>query len=219
MDSSVYVKVFKTPDIKLKEILRYAGVREQSDEINELLESCLKELSGKLTYKVCYRSFPVSPMEDGVDFSFSRAISKDLKSNLTGCRTAIVFAATIGIEIDRLITRYTTVSPVRALLFQAIGAERIESLCDEFCEEMKMSDGTLKPRFSPGYGDLPLEFQKEIFRMLDCPRKIGVSLNSSLLMSPSKSVTAIVGISDTCEDTKNNHNCEACRKTDCAYRR
>ena len=53
---------------------------------------------------------------------------------------------------------------------------------------------TLAARFSPGYGDLPLEFQREIFRALDVPRRIGVSLGSSCLMSPSKSVTAIVGI-------------------------
>ena len=50
-----------------------------------------------------------------------------------------------------------------------------------------------KPRFSPGYGDLSLEVQKEIFSLLDCPRKIGVSLGDSLLMTPSKSVTAIIG--------------------------
>lgn len=52
-----------------------------------------------------------------------------------------------------------------------------------------------RPRFSPGYGDLPINMQKDIFAALDCPRKIGLSLNESLLMSPSKSVTAIIGVS------------------------
>lgn len=60
----------------------------------------------------------------------------------------------------------------------------------------KELDVRLKPRFSAGYGDLPLEVQKDIFRVLDCPRKIGLTLNDSLLMSPTKSVTAIVGIED-----------------------
>ena len=53
----------------------------------------------------------------------------------------------------------------------------------------------LSARFSAGYGDVPLELQRDIFALLDCPRRIGLTLNESLLMSPSKSVTAIVGIS------------------------
>ena len=74
----------------------------------------------------------------------------------------------------------------------------------------------LRPRFSPGYGDLPLELQKDVFRVLDCPRKIGLSLNESLLMSPSKSVTAIIGIGKG--DVEAENKCSACEKTDCAYR-
>ena len=52
-------------------------------------------------------------------------------------------------------------STAKALLFQAIGAERIESLCKEFCKEMglaaKGKGYVVRPRFSPGYGDFPLE--------------------------------------------------------------
>ena len=93
--------------------------------------------------------------------------------------------------------KYSKISPSKALMFQALGAERIESLCDTFCNDMNNELGVrLKPRFSAGYGDLPLEVQKDIFRVLDCPRKIGLTLNDSLLMSPTKSVTAIVGIED-----------------------
>jgi cobalamin-dependent methionine synthase I len=52
----------------------------------------------------------------------------------------------------------------------------------------------LRPRFSPGYGDLPLELQTNLFKVLDCQHFIGLTLNDSMLMSPSKSVTAIVGL-------------------------
>lgn len=110
----------------------------------------------------------------------------------------IIFAATIGVGVDRLISKYSRLSPTKALCFQAIGAERVEALCDEFCNKMKTElekDGEkVKPRFSPGYGDLPLETQKMIFSLLDCPKRIGVTLGDTLLMSPSKSVTAFVGI-------------------------
>ena len=110
----------------------------------------------------------------------------------------MIFAATIGVEIDRLITKYSRLSPAKAFCCQAIGAERVEELCDDFCESVNEKLGAggemLKPRFSPGYGDLPLETQKMIFSLLDCPKRIGVTLGDSLLMSPSKSVTAFAGI-------------------------
>ena len=176
----VYTKTYDAPPVDRREIMRYAGVRGDAPEIEAILDECLKESEDKLTYKLCYGEFPVS-FFDSVD-------SKDLKKHLEGCDKVILFAATVGIGIDRLISRYASISPTKSLLFQAIGAERIEALCDEFNSEFVGS------RFSPGYGDLPLEFQKEIFKVLDCPKRIGLTLNESMLMSPTKSVTAIIGV-------------------------
>ncbi|MBQ4140215.1 MAG: Vitamin B12 dependent methionine synthase activation subunit [Clostridia bacterium] len=176
----VYTKTYDAPPIDRREIMRYAGVRGDAPEIEAILDECLKESENKLTYKLCYGEFPVS--------FFVSVDSKDLKKHLEGCDKVILFAATVGIGIDRLISRYASISPTKSLLFQAIGAERIEALCDEFNSEFVGS------RFSPGYGDLPLEFQKEIFRLLDCPKRIGLTLNESMLMSPTKSVTAIIGV-------------------------
>ena len=139
----------------------------------------------------------VSVFGDHVDLGLTSVESKALAKNLKNCRRAVIFGATVGMEIDRRIARYSAVSPVKALVFQAIGAERIEALCDVFCQSIKndLSDGEkLCPRFSPGYGDLSIEFQREIFSLLGCERRIGLTLNESLVMSPSKSVTAIVGI-------------------------
>lgn len=214
----INVKTYSAPPLNERECLRYAGTSPKtiSAEERELFEACLAEVEKKLIYKVCWGRFPVKRTEERLDFGFLQTDSKALMKNLEGCEEVIVFAATIGLEIDRLIRRYTNLSPAKALFFQAIGAERIESLCDAFCEEWKGEGLQLRPRFSPGYGDLPLELQKDIFRVLDCPRKIGLSLNESLLMSPSKSVTAIIGIGEGGTEIKNK--CSACLKTDCAYR-
>ena len=70
-------------------------------------------------------------------------------------------------------------------------------LCDELCATVcdGLGEGvSLLPRFSPGYGDLSLDFQREIFRLLSPERNIGVTLGERLLMSPTKSVSAIIGI-------------------------
>ena len=172
-----------------KEISRYAG--NLQDEA--LLSECISEVSSKLVYNVCYQKFPVNKQGNKLYLGFAQTNSADLAKNLDGCDGILLFAATVGIEIDRLIIKYSKFSPVKALIFQAIGAERIEKLCDQFCNDMAKEE-KLKPRFSPGYGDLPLDLQKEIFAALDCGKNIGLTLNDSMLMSPIKSVTAIVGI-------------------------
>ena len=102
-------------------------------------------------------------------------------------------------------------------MFQAIGAERIEALCDAFCDDIsKEYNIAIKPRFSPGYGDLPLECQKDIFAVISPEKHIGLTLTDSMLMSPSKSVTAIVGLGG--KEKQSPNKCGACNKKDCIFR-
>lgn len=218
MKSSVLIKTFSPPPFDKMEILRYSGTRVETPEISALLKECLEEVKDALSYKVCYAHFPLILNEEEIDLSFTRTGSKHLRKNLEHCKSYVLFAATVGSQLDRLITKYTKISPSKALMFQAIGTERIESLCDEFCKYIEKEYGYTAPRFSAGYGDLPLDIQKEIFNVLDPGRKIGVTLNQSMLMSPSKSVTAIVGITDCKKDAK-EHSCKNCSKTNCSFRR
>ena len=186
---TVYSLSFTEPDINKREIMRYMSSLGGGDEIIELIDECLAEARTTLQYKVCYAVLSAETNGDTIALPCGQIESKNLARNLGGCDKAIVFAATIGVGIDRLISKYSRLSPTKALCFQAIGAERVEALCDEFCEKMKSeyekNGERLKPRFSPGYGDLPLETQKMIFALLDCPKRIGVTLGDTLLMSPS----------------------------------
>ena len=195
---TVYTLFFDEPNVNKREFMRYMASLGGGDEILDLIDECLAEVREMLQYKVCYTVLSAEIDGDIISLPCGQIESKNLAKNLSGCDKAIVFAATIGIGIDRLISKYSRLSPTKALCFQAIGAERVEALCDNFCEKMKSefekSGERLKPRFSPGYGDLPLETQKLIFSLLDCPKRIGVTLGDTLLMSPSKSVTAFVGI-------------------------
>lgn len=222
MTSTLLVKNYSEPPVNRKEILRYMGCKEPDSQVLTLMEASLEEALPKMTYKVCFRRFDVNVNGDDIDLTFTKIHSPSLAKNLNGCGSAVLFAATVGIETDRLIAKYSRISPAKALCFQAIGAERIESLCDVFNGEIAGEAGAqglfTRPRFSPGYGDLSLEVQKDFFRVLDCPRKIGLSLNESLLMSPSKSVTALIGLSDTEKPCKKT-SCADCSKTDCNFRR
>lgn len=199
MINTVLIKSYAPPPFDRREILRYSGVRGDAPEICRLAESCISEAEGKFSYRVCYSEFPVLLSDECADVGFAKIKSLSARKYFEGCDRMILFAATVGLGIDRLVARYASTSPSRSLLFQAIGAERIESLCDLFCDDMAnkaVGEGYFaRRRFSPGYGDIPLSLQKDIFDVLGCQKHLGVSLNESLLMSPTKSVTAFIGLS------------------------
>ena len=174
------------------------GCKSADDDIEALLDRTLEIAKSAFCGKVCFCELPLEISDGYIEFGTVRTGSKSLQKCLNGCDRVILFSATVGIEIDRLIMRYGKVSPSVAVCLQALGAERIESLCEIFCADMAQKYGTegkrLRPRFSAGYGDLPLEVQKDIFALLCCEKRIGLTLNDSLIMSPTKSVTAIIGI-------------------------
>lgn len=216
MNSVIICKTYADLPFCEKEILRYAGCKKADNTTLSLLNECIDEIGNKPVFKVCYGKFKVTVNEDICDFGEFKLQSKNLAQNLNGCKNAVVFAATVGIEIDRLILKYGKLSPSKALFIQAIGAERIETLCDAFCNDIKKEYNMgLKPRFSPGYGDLSLESQREIFAILNCEKHIGLTLTDGLIMSPTKSVTAIVGIGGK-EKTQNK--CDNCNNVNCSFR-
>ncbi|MBQ8235769.1 MAG: Vitamin B12 dependent methionine synthase activation subunit [Clostridia bacterium] len=195
------IKDYQAPSVRYDEILRYAGAERGAQDplLLEQIAHCLGALEGRLSYRVCYELFPVRVTKEGIELPFARCLSKDLSKNLQDCSEVLLFAATVGRDVDRMMMRYGKTAPTKALLFSAIGSERIESLCDLFEEEQRRlfeaQGRTLRPRFSPGYGDLPLSLQREIFAVLQPQRHIGLTLNDSLLMSPCKSVTGFIGVS------------------------
>lgn len=196
--SVVLFEELTLPEVDRCEVLRYMGCKESNSEIEALIDRAIEVGKDAFCGKVCFCELPLSISDGQIQFGTVKTESRNLLKNLDGCEGVILFGATVGIEIDRLIMRYGKVSPSLAVCLQALGAERIEALCDLFCADTARRQGLqgkrLRPRFSPGYGDLPLEAQKEIFAMLGCDRRIGLTLNDSLIMSPTKSVTAIIGI-------------------------
>ncbi len=195
------------PPIDLKEVWRYTGSRQipSGGPLADLMDEMLSEYGGIARGKVCFVRAPHLPF---------RSDSKGLAKVIAGSSEVIVFAATVGYEFDRIIGRFKRSSPSKALIMQALGAERVEALCDLFCSGF---DGRTA-RYSPGYGDMSLESQKDVFELLQCESKIGISLNESLLMTPSKSVTAVFGIREGAESA-DGHDCSLCGLLGCSMRR
>lgn len=183
------------PPFVAAEALRYAGAKTNDRATEARLTEAYSVAAPLFTYTVAYRLFEVEAKDDTVAIGPIRTHSRTLSGALSCSRRAILLAATVGARFDRLLIREGRLSPARALLFEAIGAERVEALLDAFEAHMSEALGaTLSHRVSPGYGDLPLALQSDIFPLLDCERRLGLTLSDSLLMSPKKSVTAFIGI-------------------------
>ena len=206
----------------IKEVYRYSGIKDIPPDpyMEKTIKEIKEEIENAATLKLCYTKNTLDAIS--LNFGIGDVNSKSLKKNLCGCHEVYIFAATIGIDGDRIISRYSTLSPSKAVIAQGAGAALIESLCDCFCETIAKAEEKnscfMRPRFSPGYGDFDIKHQKDIINILDASKYVGINLTDSLLMLPTKSVTAVMGIS------KNDNKCivsgcENCNKINCEFRR
>lgn len=212
-------------EVSRREIRRYLGYgNHKADErVDALIEECMEELLQAASPKSTFMVFPMSLLPDNwIDFSVFKTQSRNLSKNLKECSQVILFAATLGAEVDVLLHKYTLLQMSKAVTMQAAATAMIEEYCDEVNQslmaEYEKKGLYLRPRFSPGYGDFPLECQKDITAVLGTSKRVGIMLTDSLLMTPSKSVTAVMGVSEKprhCEVK----GCEVCGKGDCGFRR
>ena len=187
------------------ETARYLGYQKVSvpdEQISKLIKTAADEMLEVIKPQAVYEQFDLQVEYDEgkgagcVTFADVSIPSKDLARNLRECNKVVIFASTLGPQCDQLIRRTQVKDQVKAAVFQASGAMYIEKCVDLLNEKIKADAEALgnkvRPRFSPGYGDVSLEVQKDFFRLLPC-NKIGLTLMDTLIMSPEKSVTAFVG--------------------------
>ncbi len=198
---------FVSPDQDVSELLEKAAsemaevMKAQAVfEIYDLtVVECRDSGVSKPPYEPTDQVVSIRPSDYSTTLSFADVTlqSRDLGRNLAGCSQVALLAATIGPQVDALIRRHSSLDPVYASILQATGAMFIEELVDLVNSEIKKiaeAQGLkTRPRYSPGYGDVPLEVQKDFFRLLPCTR-IGLTLMDTLIMAPEKSVTAFVGL-------------------------
>ena len=209
----------------MREAIRYLGYgRNTADERTRMMiEDAFSEVEKAAGPKSICRIFDVNQATDGrITIENMEIDSRSLSSNLKGCVKIVLFGATLGAGIDHLIRRTSLTDMSRAVIQQACAATLLEEYCDEkqleIGRELEQEGLYLRPRFSPGYGDFDIHYQEPIMRMLDCAKKIGLTMTDSYMMTPTKSVTALIGVSPIRESCP-VAGCETCDKTDCEYRR
>lgn len=217
-------------EINKSEAFRYLGYgQSEPDEATlSIACQCEEQLLREIQIKYTYKYFNILSFQEGEDENYVELEGVNLKlegssitEHLRGCRGVIMMAVTLSSGVDRLIGKLSVSSMAKAVVADSMANAAIEQACDMVEEELiKNFEGKkFTFRFSPGYGDLSLGIQDEFLRVLDAGKRIGVNMTNSGLMTPCKSVTAIIGVSDNEVATK-KRGCVVCNMKDtCAFRK
>lgn len=197
--------------VNIAEALRYLGYgsNEPDQNMKELFSLCEKEFLKAARPAYVYKIFELDKHYQlvGCDFCLS---GNDIKKHLAGCEKAALMCVTLSSDVDRLIRIKQIGNMAQAAIIDSMASAYIEQVCDEvekiIREELKGYQFTW--RYGLGYGDFPLDGQKQFLNVLDAPKKAGVCVNSSLMLTPTKSVTCIIGAGrGITEEKKSCDNC------------
>ena len=156
--------------------------------------SLINTFNDAAIYKFAYVRVAVKIENSSCIFDNNISVkSTSLSKVLNGCKEAVFFIVSAGVSTDRLILKAGIESQLKAFLLDAVGSSMIEA-CADRVNDIITENLRCTKRFSPGYSDFPLEFQSVILNRLKGQATVGVSLSENLLMTPMKSISAVIGI-------------------------
>lgn len=200
-----------------KEALRYLGARPNDKQAENLVDIAYLKLRNEVQPRHIIQKHRCTVDAEGITLDCGvRFTSSDLARHLKDCNEVLLLAATLGSRVDVAIRRTALESVAEGAAAQAVGAALIESYCDSVQSQVDTGNLAQRPRFSPGYGDWSLEEQRLLFSVLNCSKSIGLSLTDGMMMAPSKSVTAVIGLSEDVACVWNK--CMTCGNKNCPYR-
>lgn len=215
------MKKIELEKIDRRELLRYLGyngVEKVDENIEREIEYSSGALLDALNVRYIYVCRTISEIEKA-----GLLEGEDIKKHLFGCDSVIVLALTIGGEVENIIRASYAFDALRPVVLDACASVAVEMAADKCTDELKKEYEKqslyLTDRFSPGYGDFPIEKQHILLNIVDASRKIGLCATKSSILTPRKSITALIGVSQS-ETKGKKAGCENCALKDkCEYRR
>ena len=208
--------------IDRNEVLRYLRTAKdfEDESIDKLIDESIEEIQKIINFRYTYKKYKISVEEDGVDIKNTTLFlaGKSIRKHLKNSEEAYLMAATLGNQVDKRIAYYEKTSITKSMIFDACATTAIEEGCDQVEEMIKSrvleaGNTGITFRYSPGYGDLDIDIQQDFLRVLNAPRKIGLTASKYNMLLPSKSVTAVIGVLNeedaAAEISKHKNNSES----------
>jgi 5-methyltetrahydrofolate--homocysteine methyltransferase len=195
--------------IRMEEAARYLGYGGQMPD--ETILALMRECEGPLL-AACHPAYSVGIFdmeccsEDEVKLMECALTltGKDIVKHLVGCTKVVLMAATLGSGVDTLLRKLQKTEMPKALLTDAMAGAAIEQICDDVQAELERKMPLYRQtwRFSPGYGDLPLAMQDDLLSAVEAGKRIGLATTAGHMLTPMKSVTAIIGLQDMTKELR-----------------
>lgn len=215
----------KLTDINRAEAFRYMGLRgEIPENIVTLADECESRLIAAASPKFYWIYADIADIsEETVTLARHKLVlrGKDISEHLNGCFGTALLCATLGDGVDKLLRTVQTEDMAKALTADALSSAAVEQVCDIAEKEIgeRFAGKFTTWRFSPGYGDFPLECQGDFLAAVNAMRTVGVCVTDGGLLTPTKSVTAVIGISENPIPQK-RRGCGTCNMRDrCTFRK
>lgn len=208
-------------ELNYNEILMYLGYRGQkiTEDVEIQIKRCISEVMKASEPKLVWRRLPL--IEGGIEGL--ELPGQDIRDVLSSCQEVVLVAATIGSKVERLLMQREVSDMADAVIMDSCASTAIENVCDNFefdlRDELNQQGLYLTDRYSPGYGDFPLDIQPRLCAALNAQKRIGLTVSASNIMIPRKSVSAIMGISHDRQQLR-KRGCEVCSMfLNCPYRK
>ena len=205
------------------EALRYLAIARPDASSLEALEPVAAALESALTPRFTFAAFPVRHTPEGEALEGSGLVlpGEMARTMLRECNDAVLLLCTLGAGFEAMLRAASARDMAQAAMLDACGSAYVEAGCfdAEKAIAARFPGKFLTDRFSPGYGDLPLELQPKLCAALDSQRRLGVTVTESLLMVPMKTVSAVIGLADTPQPAR-VRGCQFCaRRETCEFRK
>lgn len=217
--------MIKLEKINREEAYRYLGYgnSEPDEKIKLLADECEKALLAEIKPNYVYKAFDITHTEQGIELDGTGLVlsGNDIEAHLDGCIKAVLMCATISSAADKLIRVTQLEDMTKALIMDSFASAAIEQVCNLVDEIIKEDTKEYYQtwRYSPGYGDLPISLQNPILDVLNAQKRIGLCCNESSILTPRKSVTAVIGLSEN-ELSRKKRGCSDCNLKDvCQFRK
>ena len=214
--------------IDREEVLRYLEYKGQDIDNNliEIIEECRNITKDRINPRYTFRVYSIKQKYKGIiELEGTNLIleSNDLYEILKDCNECILMAATLGINIEKDIKKYSCTELTKGIIIDSCATTAIEEVCDIVQNEIEnniLKNGQyLTFRYSPGYGDLSIEKNTEILTILNGQKEIGLTITNSGIMIPRKSVIAIIGITDKTVEQDKTSSSTCKNKSKCKFKK
>lgn len=204
-------------EIDRAQALRYLGVKGEADEATaRMMDRARAELDRNAQPRTITVQADCRQLQNCWQ-------GQDIVRHLQGCERCVLLGCTLGAGADRISRAAAAEDMAYAVVLDAMASVLAEAVADRAEQQLRESLSRqglfLTGRYSPGYGDWPIQVQNDLVRLLDAPRKIGLCATAAHLLVPRKSVTAVMGIADH-PVTGHLAGCEHCAlQGKCRYRK